>query len=549
MLNNITQTNFDINLYKFEKKKQTQDNKNKEKENKKIQINFKNSFVNEKTQHKYDKIIENNNKRNIEKQETNDIVEDMSVVPESNESEMIIIECVNSSYKTVLVDNSVNRTNILQSGNIIPNNFIEGIDMGKDGILEERLIDKYDDYDYFSDKEGPITNDEVVCHDDIENDMVGKQPTDDYDANNDLMEYYTKDQSPYSGDENEENNQIEPDEQVYVGDNKDEHVNKFENRDVIDILYAKAIGGTDKPDTYINENLNHIVNVVGNDNYHAFSNNQVQYNEDDNFPEEIPEIIEEDIKSPEPSPLNNKQTGDIYDHFLEESIGTSRKDDIQLLLRQQMKNIVYDIKDRKKGNKQLIDQKKKNLFEVIRASSATTVTTSKLNRPVNKSDIVRTDQSHEISTKYYRKVSKEDTSDNNTSTAKGVDSLLKDTIPSFNKIPEIELTFGNKLPKLKVEEMLYDHEFIQEDIKEDIDKIDENDVTSIHQSVRLESLKDGYKIDLDEFIKENTKHDIIQDDDDVKYIEPAGFNEPVDVKPIFQDDRVLVFENYQDKEE
>ena len=68
-INNSNNKDFDLNLYKFEKKKQTIDNKQKEKEgNKKIQINFTNSFVNEKIQHKYDKIIEINNKRNKERE-------------------------------------------------------------------------------------------------------------------------------------------------------------------------------------------------------------------------------------------------------------------------------------------------------------------------------------------------------------------------------------------------------------------------------------------------------------------------------------------------
>lgn len=69
-------TNFDPIYYEFEKNRQKTENKAKareknlkEKENQvnKIQINFKNEFVNEKTQRKYDEIIQNNNKKNYDK--------------------------------------------------------------------------------------------------------------------------------------------------------------------------------------------------------------------------------------------------------------------------------------------------------------------------------------------------------------------------------------------------------------------------------------------------------------------------------------------------
>lgn len=64
--------NFNQAYYEFEKKRQNTENKAKareklliEKENQvnKIQINFKNEYVNEKTQKKYDEIIQNNNKK------------------------------------------------------------------------------------------------------------------------------------------------------------------------------------------------------------------------------------------------------------------------------------------------------------------------------------------------------------------------------------------------------------------------------------------------------------------------------------------------------
>lgn len=78
---------FDKNMYDFEKKRQLVDNKVKEKENldkekdisanlqkcnnsqKKIQINFQNSFVTQHTHEKYDKIIESNIKKNNDKYE------------------------------------------------------------------------------------------------------------------------------------------------------------------------------------------------------------------------------------------------------------------------------------------------------------------------------------------------------------------------------------------------------------------------------------------------------------------------------------------------
>jgi len=66
-------TNIDPIYYEFEKNRQKTENKakarekqlkDKEQQINKIQINFKNEFVNEKTQKKYDEIIHNNNKKN-----------------------------------------------------------------------------------------------------------------------------------------------------------------------------------------------------------------------------------------------------------------------------------------------------------------------------------------------------------------------------------------------------------------------------------------------------------------------------------------------------
>lgn len=74
-----SQKDFNKDIYEFERKKQIIENKAKERakiksaledKSNKIQINFKNEFVNDKTQKKYDELIQVNNKRNKEKEES-----------------------------------------------------------------------------------------------------------------------------------------------------------------------------------------------------------------------------------------------------------------------------------------------------------------------------------------------------------------------------------------------------------------------------------------------------------------------------------------------
>jgi hypothetical protein len=541
MLNNIAQIDFDINLYKFEKKKQNIDNKNKEKENKKIQINFKNSFVNEKTQYKYDKIIEHNNKRNTEKQETIIAKADsnVSVIPERNESEMIIIECCNSSYKTLLeIDTSINRTTVneISRNEIIPNNFIEHMD------LEEK--DKYD-YDYFSDRdEQPIIKqEEHVYPNEIELKelVVNKQHLDNFEENieirNEYCEIVTKESENYV---NKITSDSEPLEQKKEEKNNEDKkpiiLEDNDNKEPI-MLYANKesiiLKNHDNKELIILENKISTPETIDVIKEKEYNDEDILEDIIEDLPENVPVVIE-GVKNQE---SNNRYITDKYDRFLEDSIATSRKNDIQLLLRQQMLNIVHDIKDKKKVNKLLLEKKKKNLIEVIKTKS----TPIKEIRSVDKSDIVRTNVSNEICTKIYQKASNNIDNTYNSNT-KNLDSLLKETIPSF-RVPENELTFGNKILKNKLEENLYE-DFIKEDIKEVIDKIDGDNVTSIHQSVKLENQK-GYNIDLDEFIKENTKHDI-EEEDIINLEAEALVKEEI---PVYQDKRLLVFENYMDKNE
>jgi hypothetical protein len=98
--------------------------------------------------------------------------------------------------------------------------------------------------------------------------------------------------------------------------------------------------------------------------------------------------------------------------------------------------------------------------------------------------------------------------------------LMKETL---NVIKEVETgTFG-KL-KEEIHEDIY-ADFTKDEINDrSIDKLDEDEVASIHQSLKLE--KD---INLGEFIRETTLNDIDNN--------------------IYVDDRVIVFENYTDKEE
>ena len=73
------QKEFNNDYYEFERRKQVIENKAKERQkissalddkSNKIQINFKNEFINDKTQKKYDELIQVNNQRNQEKEES-----------------------------------------------------------------------------------------------------------------------------------------------------------------------------------------------------------------------------------------------------------------------------------------------------------------------------------------------------------------------------------------------------------------------------------------------------------------------------------------------
>jgi hypothetical protein len=547
MLNNLTNMDFDINKYQFEKRRQIADNKLKEKENKKIQINFKNSFVNEKTQLKYDKIIENNNKRNIEKQETiteretfKIIENDLTILPENNESELLIIECVNSSYKTlpnnndteISINNKINLNNssvkanemVDQNTNILPNNFIdESIDK------TDKVFDtiKYD-YDHYSE-----------CNDSDEHVTVTQQQTD----NN------------YCTEGNNAEDDYEADKFDDVGENFEGK--NFDENDNLNLnVYSEvkeeqAINDAAMHDYPINKNSIKEFNNINTDIECA--------DKQENIHDEITEEIIEEVVDCHPihpnhnnnhNKINEVKKDDIYDFYLEESVGTSRKDDIQLKLREKMKNLVYDIKDRKKGQEQNINQKKKNLLNHLKE---TETKASVLDKPArthsnSKSDIVRTDASKEISTQYYKKVPISNVNNSN----KNIDSLLKETQTEFSKLTENNLTFGNKiLQKVIHEELAYNENFIKEDIKEDIHKLDEQDVKSIHQSILLEESQKGFNINLDEFIKENTQQDI--DENEINELLNMSKENKIltniNEANNLLDKRLLVFENYQDKDE
>jgi hypothetical protein len=562
---------FDINLYRFEKKKQTIDNKVKEKEtnaNKKIQINFKNSFVNEKTQHKYDKIIETNNKRNIEKHETmtqrNEMenVNQPEAIPEINESELIIIEGV-TSFQKVLNDTDASILRASKANNVsklkesgfgvdkqvsnnkpMPSNtdvsiraskYIENYDEDNEVKQDDKIFDtiKYD-YDYFSDGE---------C---------------DYTPSNKAVETSKHNESNHAYIRQEDNE--------YIGNNGPESEDS-ENR------------------CQINSNDNNEATSIGNivENNQVLDTNEVVENE--NIKDDIPEdIICEQNENNLNCHINYFGGKNDYDKFLEDTIGTTRKDDIQLKLRQQMKNIVHDMKDRKKEQKSLLENKKKSILDNLKITNFgdnmkvniyTTEAQPVQKQPLKCPDLVRTDASKEISVKYYQKASKDNFEPLNISN-KNIDSLLKETTRfDFNKFAENNLTFGglNSNKPQKVEEYIYNVEeddgFIhEENILDDIEQLNEEDVTSIHQSVRLESndqaaisnINKGYNIDLDEFIKENTKH--YMDDEIANYEELEGEEELLqnishakgdDIKepeqPKYIDRRLLVFENCEDKVE
>ena len=89
------ETEFNKEIYEFERKKQIIENKAKEREkinsakedkSNKIQINFKNEFVNDKTQKKYDELINVNNKRNQKKEE--------SIQKRTEQSRVTFLRCI-----------------------------------------------------------------------------------------------------------------------------------------------------------------------------------------------------------------------------------------------------------------------------------------------------------------------------------------------------------------------------------------------------------------------------------------------------------------------
>ena len=419
---------FDINLYLYEKKKQKIDEKTKNKDVNKIQINFKNSFVNEKTQNKYDKIIECNNIKNQEKIKIK--VDNDNI---ANESEFIIIEGV---------DKTINESSI------------------------KNIIDDTIKYNSDEEKENDINKE-------IEN---------------------------YKNDDN-------------ISNKFEEYVNKANK--------------------YIDDDYDKVESNIF-ENYHNPEINNIQSNKFSNYNNTNSENDYDTVNFQEDIVKDCQLEEDKYDKFLEDTLAQSEKSEFHLKLRKQMKDIVHNMKDRKKDKTTEKCEMKKNLIMFVnkQENNVNEILQNKeinendiINIPISKNHIIKSDIIHKNN-----EFSKEISISNYVKTKSMIenvpliefDSLLKET--DDNKVEAV--TFGFKMIKHNLEEDIYT-DFTKEEINNiSIDKLDENEVTSIHQSIQIEN---GLNIDLDEFIKENT---IDQINDNT-----------------FVDNRLIVFENCDNKEE
>lgn len=557
-------TKFDENQYKFEQKRQKIDNSAKEKEQKKseenkknlnkIQINFKNSFVNEQTQQKYDKIIESNNKKNEDRKELDKvkIEEEQRVIREEeepnntmdysrdnkggNESEMILIESL-ATYKSRLNATNINET---------VNQTYMARDMDEEIIRVDNTI---------KEKRNEIEDEKFRIYPKEEDDTLKYDTEKSEDENNvDELDY----NSAHYTQKNDR--QLDIDEYDYNSNEPElEPVDSNENRSL--------------------KEKNRV--IVTN----QIDQRPLDTNEHNNEDEEI--IEEEDIV------YDDKVDDDEYEKYLEDTLDVKyEKTDSQKAMRQQMKNIIHGINDRKKAKVSEKGERKKILLNNLKSKEPENLlaTTKKeaLLAAFNATAKITSDleKLEKMKNCVIPPKSSSNLSNTNLDGLKNNINHIKNYNPQEMKSDAI--TFGttpkkvSKQPIVPVEEYQdFTHEEIIENKSDDI--LDEKDVTYIHHSVTLEdgqlaNLQSSpekvnvmqevndkvYNIDLEEFVQENTRvYDPPAEEDMTNYrdedatlkdidhidcnIEEPNSNIDVNLVVLENDlnNRLLVFDNFK----
>lgn len=235
----------------------------------------------------------------------------------------------------------------------------------------------------------------------------------------------------------------------------------------------------------------------------------------------------------------NKIYDETYDQFLEDTLFdgnqypdhaqlnhldfiTNKKDPMQEILRAQMKSIASNIKDRKKDKECVVNKKKKNLLENILSLTGNTNT---LDTNSTFKDTYKSKQAEIIT--FGKKNS--DLLTNNDISGKlhgNKNNNFKENIKSSNsEFINVEKINCDKEDNYKERDILekdYTDDFISEEVKSHEEALDEKELTSIHQTMRMEEVVEVerlpktlheeelpcQKFDLKEFLKENTRDEI-----------------------------------------
>jgi hypothetical protein len=557
MLNLRQQANvkFDKNMYDFEKKRQLVDNKVKEKEilekekeklsnnnsnqgsnknlvnindsnipankskpnsHKKIQINFQNSFVTQQTHEKYDKIIESNIKKNNEKYE------------KMIEKEMLKVENVM---------NMINRVESAGLGNTLHNAGNKTLDKknNSDKILKEIISIGSNDDTVIDQNQTENKNENYLVNDTNNQinitDVTSNNLTRINNTNNDSEMILIEEVSYFKNKLNDtslnigggiikDNNtshlnskfQIFPiiDETIKCESEAEEDIKQIREERESDILIKEEVIIQEEPEC---EDLKTQVLVTNNNT--AISNKN-KYLPENNVINSVPYTEKKNY---------NKIYEETYDQFLEDTVFDGNqlnkfihkeKDSMQELLRAQMKNIASNIKDRKKDKECVINEKKKNLLNNILCSAGKSdpydvkpkhpevITFGKnnlgiINNEINQ-QLQQQDKIENIISN--QKISKSKLiTENNNYTPNNDTYIERDTL-----------------------EKDYTDDFINNEIKSHEEPLDENELTSIHNTIRVEDENQEIgllpkndvqeeeepcqKFDLKEFLKENTRDEI-----------------------------------------
>jgi hypothetical protein len=398
-------------------------------ENNKIQINFKNSFVTQRTQEKYDKIIDNNNKRNNDKIEKN-LENDLRKIEES-ENFRNVIYLNNESDK--FNKNFVKEIQYNQSKNLEMPNKINNIIPEKNNESGMVLIEEIS---YFKTK---LNDTNLTQEKEIVNHMNDNQ------SNNKYQIFPIIDETL----------KYDSEEECRVKGKKEEEINNIPE---------------------IQENNQNILDDSQEETYDKFLLESVR-----------PKTVE----------LNgNKHSQNLMHN----------------LLREQMKNIIHNIKDRKKDTKCLKNEKKKFLLNNL--------------EPQTNIDLKNNIECHYQVTN-----------------TKNQDKLVNKDPDKTNEVYE-QHVIPNE----------YQEDFLREEIKiNNDDVLDDEELTTIHhQSIRHEDDKPQTQeeniyqnFNLEQFIKENTQDEIneeitnYEEEDQRKNSNTIHSNR-------FADNRLIIFNNQED---